>query len=128
MVEGRFEFVGNESWYRRGGPRSAWGQQPIEAGYTIEVCLLAAQFTSPEPAARYHELARAAVDWFNGRNRLGVALYDPRTGACADGLDREGASRNAGAESVICCLMGLMAAEEAGLGPASNLAGATEKA
>jgi len=128
VVDGRFEFVGNESWYRRGGPRSAWGQQPIEAGYTIEVCLLAAQFTSPEPAARYHELARAAVDWFNGRNRLGVALYDPRTGACADGLDREGASRNAGAESVICCLMGLMAAEEAGLGPASNLAGATEKA
>lgn len=118
VVDGRFEFVGNESWYRRGGPRSAWGQQPIEAGYTIEVCLLAAEVSSPERAARYRELARAAVDWFSGRNRLGVALYDPRTGACADGLDREGASRNAGAESVICCLMGLMAAQDAGLGPA----------
>ena len=37
----------------------------------------------------------------------GVALYDPATGRCADGLDRHGVSRNAGAESTICALMAL---------------------
>jgi hypothetical protein len=115
VVDGHFEFIGNETWYRRGEARASWGQQPIEAGYTVEVCLLAAALTSGAQAARYRELAQAAVAWFSGRNRLGVALYDPATGACGDGLERDGVSRNAGAESVICCLMGLLAAEQAGL-------------
>jgi glycosyltransferase involved in cell wall biosynthesis len=110
--DGRFDFVGNEGWYHRGRPRAIFGQQPIEAGYTVEVCLLAASLTDD---ARYHELARAALDWFTGRNRLGVALYDPETGACFDGLDAHGANTNAGAESCLCCLLGLLAAEEAGL-------------
>ena len=52
---------------------------------------------------------RAAVEWLLGRNRLGVALYDPATGRCADGLDRHGASGNAGGESVACALLGLLA-------------------
>jgi hypothetical protein len=38
-----------------------------------------------------------------------VQLYDPDTGRCADGLDRHGASDNAGAESTICALLALLA-------------------
>ncbi len=113
FVQGRFDFVGNEGWYSRGGQRAVFGQQPIEAGYTVEACLLAASLTSSD---RYRDLATAAVEWYTGRNRRGVALYDPATGVCIDGLDRDGPSVNAGAESVICCLLGLLAAEEAGLG------------
>jgi hypothetical protein len=115
-ADGRFDFVGNEGWYRRGGPRATYGQQPIEAGYTAEACMVAYEVTGE---VRYLALARAAVEWFLGRNRQGVALYDPATGRCVDGLDRHGVSRNAGAESVLCCLLGLLAVPSA-VGPAAE--------
>lgn len=104
---GYFDFVGNQGWYRKGQARAIFGQQPIEAGYTIETCCLAYEITGKD---FYLDMARAAVEWFLGRNRLGVGLYDFTTGACSDGLDPQGASMNQGAESVICCLLGLLAA------------------
>lgn len=103
---GRFDFVGNEGWYPRGGARATYGQQPIEAGYTAQACRTAFEVTGE---SRYLEFARSAVSWLAGHNRLGVALYEPATGACADGLERDGASRNRGAESTICCLLGMLA-------------------
>jgi len=103
---GRFDFVGNDGWQDRGGPRATYGQQPIEAGYTSQACMVAYEITGEE---RYLERAQAAVEWLLGRNRLGVALYDPETGRCADGLDRHGPSDNAGGESVVCALLGLLA-------------------
>lgn len=104
--DGHFDFVGNQGWYRRGGERAVFGQQPIEAAYTAEACLTAYEVTG-EP--RYLELARAAAEWLLGRNRLGARLYDFTTGACADGLDPQGVSLNQGAESVICGLLTLLA-------------------
>jgi glycosyltransferase involved in cell wall biosynthesis len=104
--EGHFDFVGNRGWYRRGGRRAVFGQQTIEAGYTAEACSTAYEVTGER---RYLELARAAVEWLFGRNRLRAPLYDPATGACSDGLDAHGPSMNQGAESVICCLLGLLA-------------------
>jgi hypothetical protein len=83
--DGRFDFVGNDGWQGRDGSRATFGQQPIEAGYTAQACTLAYEVTGDE---RYLERARAAVEWLLGRNRLGIALYDPATGRCADGLDR----------------------------------------
>jgi hypothetical protein len=101
---GHFDFIGNEGWYRGGGARAVLSQQPIEAGYTAEACLAAYEITgSPD----YVDMARAAAEWLLGRNRLGVRLYDPTTGACADGLDPHGPNMNQGAESVICALLGL---------------------
>lgn len=116
LTDGIFDPVGNEGWYRRGQPRARFGQQPLEAAYTIEAALCAAAMSRGGQAARYRGLARAAAAWFSGRNRLGVVLYDPATGACADGLDAGGASRNAGAESTITTLLGLIAADAGGLG------------
>jgi hypothetical protein len=102
-----FDFVGNQGWYRRGEERAVFGQQPIEAGYTAEACALAYEVTGK---AQYLATAQAAVEWLLGRNRLGVRLYDMATGACSDGIDAHGASLNQGAESVICSLLGLLAA------------------
>ncbi len=121
FLDGRLDPVGNQRWHRRGGSRSPWGQQPIEAGYTVEACLAAAAATGGARADGYRERALAAIAWFQGDNRHGTPLYDPLTGACADGLDRDGVSRNAGAESTVCCLLGLMAAEEAALGAGTAL-------
>lgn len=107
--EGRFDFVGNQGWFRRGGERPLFGQQPIEAAYTAEACLAAYKVTGEQ---RYAILARAAVEWLLGRNRLGAQLYDFATGAVADGLDPQGASMNQGAESVICGLLALLVMAE----------------
>jgi len=106
FVADRFEFVGNDGWFTRGGERATFGQQPIEAGYTVTACVAAYESTGDE---RYLQHAVAAAEWLVGRNRLGVTLYDADTGRCADGLDRHGASSNAGAESTICALLGLLA-------------------
>lgn len=100
-----FDFIGNQGWYCWGGARAVLSQQPIEAGYTSEACLLAYEITG---SSHYFDLARAAAEWLMGRNRLGARLYDPMTGACADGLDPHGPSRNQGAESVICGLLALL--------------------
>ena len=102
---GQFDFVGNEGWYSKGGPRATFGQQPIEAGLTAEACMTAYEITGVD---RYLELARAAVQWLLGCNRLAEALYDPITGRCRDGLDRQGVSDNFGAESCICALLGML--------------------
>jgi glycosyltransferase involved in cell wall biosynthesis len=107
--DGQFDFPGNRGWYRRKGTRAIFGQQPIEAGYTAEALMTAANLTQ-EP--KYFKLATAAVDWLLGRNRLGVPLYDLGTGSCADGLDSRGPSMNQGAEAVICCLLGLLSVSQ----------------
>jgi len=106
FVDQRFDFVGNDGWRHRCGPRAIYGQQPIEAGYTAEACMVAYRRTG-EP--RYLRMAEAAVRWLLGANRSGQALYDAATGRCRDGLDRHGVSSNSGAESAICALLGLLA-------------------
>ncbi len=103
--EGMFDFPGNRGWQRREGTRAIFGQQPIEAGYMAEALVTASEITLEK---RYLTLARTAVEWLLGRNRLGAALYDSTSGACADGLDPRGPSMNQGAESVICCMIGLL--------------------
>lgn len=104
--DGRFDFPGNQGWFTRDGIRARYGQQPIEAGLTARACVLAHEVTGE---LAYLERARDAAAWLLGRNRLGLALYDPATGRCADGLDRHGVSSNSGAESTICALLGLVA-------------------
>lgn len=103
--DGMFDFPGNQGWQHRHGKRAIFGQQPIEAGYTAEALMTASRITHDD---RYERLARVAVEWLLGRNRLGASLYDVNSGACADGLDPRGPSLNQGAESVICCLLGLL--------------------
>jgi hypothetical protein len=100
-----FDFIGNQGWHRYGGERAVLSQQPIEAGYTAEACLLAYEITG---SPRYLEMARASAEWLLGRNRLGARLYDATTGTCSDGLDPHGPSMNQGAESVISALLALL--------------------
>jgi len=107
--EGRFDFVGNQGWYMRGGERPVFSQQPIEAAYSAEACLAAFEITRN---SRYLDLAEASAEWLLGRNILGVRLYDLTTGACADGLDPHEPSLNSGAESTICGLLTFLVVSE----------------
>ena len=49
-----------------------------------------------------------AFNWFLGDNDLQIALYDPITGGCRDGLHPDRANENQGAESTLSFLMALL--------------------
>ncbi|MGC1581946.1 MAG: hypothetical protein WA766_10700, partial [Candidatus Acidiferrales bacterium] len=49
-----------------------------------------------------------AFNWFLGDNDLQIALYDPSTGGCRDGLHPDRANENQGAESTLSFLMALL--------------------
>ncbi len=95
--------VGNRGWYPRGGRKARWDQQPVDPGALVEACAEAYRLTGRR---RYREAARAAWEWFWGRNGRGAVMVDP-DGACRDGLGEEGPSENCGAEA---CLAYLLAA------------------
>ncbi len=111
FVNGRLELIGQGGWYPRKGPRAFFDQQPIDAEATVELCLEAYRVTGK---ARYYDLAFRAFEWFLGRNRLGLVLYDSNTGGCYDGLEPNGVNQNQGAESTISYLLSyLLLAENA---------------
>ncbi len=61
---------------------------------------------------KYAQYAGLAASWFFGNNMAGVAMYDPETGRCFDGIDGPTiwrVNRNAGAELTIEALMALLA-------------------
>jgi glycosyltransferase involved in cell wall biosynthesis len=101
---GVFRPVGNDGWYRRGGHRARFDQQPLEAQSMIEA-YVAAYAASGE--TRWADLAYGVFQWFLGRNDLSAPLWDPKTGACYDGLGPEGPNLNQGAESTLAWLLAL---------------------
>jgi hypothetical protein len=101
---GRFSPVGN-GWWPRGGEKSQFDQQPIEA----TALLLAAEAAhSATGNPKYLEAMERAYGWFLGANDLGRRIADPARGASSDGLTSTGVNTNEGAEST---LMWLTAAE-----------------
>lgn len=83
----------------------AFDQQPIEAWAMANACLTASRVTG-DPV--WTDRARAAVEWFTGRNDVGVSLYDPDQGAGYDGLEAGGVNLNCGAESTLAALGALL--------------------
>src|SRR2546428_6866056 len=81
--QGYFRSIGTNGFYRRGGTRANFDQQPIEAQATVSACLEAYRATAD---VWWYEQAQRAFDWFIGWNDLGLALYSPETGGCCDRL------------------------------------------
>lgn len=111
-ANGALDLIGHDGWYARGDVRATFDQQPIDAGCMVEA-LLVAQRAFDEP--RYGELAHVALQWFYGRNRLDVQLYDAQSGGCRDALIAQGANENQGAESTLAHLAARLAIDEAAL-------------
>lgn len=102
---GRFAPVGSRGFLRRGGPAPAFDQQPIEAHATVAACIEAFHATGD---AEWIDQARNAFDWFLGHNAVGLALADPATGGCRDGLLEDRTNDNQGAESTLAWLGALI--------------------
>jgi hypothetical protein len=103
--EGHFVPVGSQGWYPRGGVRSRFDQQPVEAQATLSACLEAYRTTGE---IRWRREAERCFEWFLGRNDLKAPLYDPATGGCRDGLHPERVNQNQGAESTLSFLLSLL--------------------
>jgi len=101
---GAFRPIGSNGFYARGKERALFDQQPIEAQATVSACIEAYHATSD---MFWVTEARRAFEWFLGRNDLGLALYDPGTGGCRDGLHVDRLSQNQGAESTLAFLLAL---------------------
>ncbi|MDO8568560.1 MAG: hypothetical protein Q7R57_07585, partial [Dehalococcoidales bacterium] len=105
MVEGRFVPIGNDGWYRRGGKRARFDQQPIEADTMIGACIEAFRITDDR---NWLDRATRSFRWFLGQNDLGVPLCDYATGECSDGLQPTGFNQNHGAESTLAWMHSLI--------------------
>lgn len=102
--KGNFRPIGSNGFYRRGGVRAVFDQQPIEAQATVSACLEAYRATSDH---WWYEQAQRAFDWFIGWNDLGQELYFPESGGCGDGLHIDRVNGNQGAESTLAFLLSL---------------------
>jgi len=102
--KGHFRPIGTNGFYRRGGIRANFDQQPIEAQAMVSACLEAYRATSD---LWWYEQAQRAFDWFIGWNDLGLELCSPKTGGCRDGLHVDRVNRNQGAESTLAFLLSL---------------------
>ena len=101
---GLFRPVGTAGFGEQRQRPRAFDQQPVEAAATIAACLTAWR---ADGEAEWKATARQAFAWFFGSNDLSVALVDPETGSCRDGLHPDRANENCGGESVVSYLLSL---------------------
>ena len=104
-TNGHFVPIGSQGFYRQGGERARFDQQPIEAAGAVSACLQAYRVTGD---TRWRSEACSAFHWFLGDNDLQLPLYDSVSGGCRDGLHPDRANENQGAESTLSFLMALL--------------------
>jgi glycosyltransferase involved in cell wall biosynthesis len=104
-TNGHFVPIGSDGFYRQGGEKARFDQQPIEAAGAVSACLQAYRVTRD---LRWRDRAWSAFNWFLGDNDLQLPLYDSVSGGCRDGLHPDRANQNQGAESTLSFLMALL--------------------
>jgi hypothetical protein len=102
FIDDVFHPIGTDGWYKKGGKRAYYDQQPIEASCMVETCMLASKIFKEN---KYIEYAHNSFDWFHGKNSLGIELVDEETYTCYDGLTPKGLNQNKGAESTLSYLL-----------------------
>src|SRR5712664_1153347 len=104
-MKSHFVPIGSHGFYSKKTEKARFDQQPIEACATVAAYLQAYRATGK---GRWRKEAWTAFNWFLGDNDLQIALYDPSTGGCRDGLHPDRANENQGAESTLSFLMALL--------------------
>ena len=93
--------IGQQGWFRRGGKRHKFDQQPEDTACMIEALKTMYTISKQE---HYQDFAKHAFRWFLGENLLGQVIYDQVTGGCYDGLGEYEVNLNEGAESTLSYL------------------------
>jgi len=104
-IKGHFVPIGSHGFYSKKTEKARFDQQPVEACAVVSASLQAYRATGK---GRWRKEAWTAFNWFLGDNDLQIALYDPTTGGCKDGLHPDRANENQGAESTLSFLMALL--------------------
>ncbi|MGB9431869.1 MAG: hypothetical protein WBQ89_06475, partial [Candidatus Acidiferrum sp.] len=104
-TKGHFLPIGSHGFYSKHTEKARFDQQPVEACAAVSAFLEAYRATGK---GRWRKEAWTAFNWFLGDNDLQIALYDPATGGCRDGLHPDRANENQGAESTLSFLMALL--------------------
>jgi glycosyltransferase involved in cell wall biosynthesis len=104
-LKGHFVPIGSHGFYSKTTEKARFDQQPVEACAMVSAALEAYRATGQ---SRWRKEAWTAFNWFLGDNDLQIALYDPTTGGCRDGLHPDRANENQGAESTLSFLMALL--------------------
>jgi len=104
--EEHLTLVGNTGWHNRDGVRAVSDEQPLDAA-SLTLAFRSAYLATGN--LRDLQKMRQSFEWFLGKNRLGIQLYDYTTGGCRDGLELSTVNENQGAESTISFLTALLA-------------------
>jgi len=97
------KLISKKGWLHKGNGRmQEGGEQPIDVSDTIQALQLFYQVFEQDG---YREKMEISFSWFLGNNHLHQLIYNPLTGGCHDGLEKENVNLNQGAESTISYLM-----------------------
>lgn len=102
---GCFRPIGSDGFYKQGGAKAKFDQQPIEAFAMVSASLDAYRVTQ-DPS--WSSEAQRVFEWFLGRNDLELPLYDSSTGGCCDGIHPDRVNQNQGAESTLAFHLALV--------------------
>ena len=102
LKDGYFSAIGNEKWYKKGGERSVFAQQPVDA---LAMVLMYHQAFHLTKDKEYLTKLFSCFMWFLGENDLRMNLFDFETKGCCDGFESYGVNRNQGAESSLAYLI-----------------------
>lgn len=108
--DNRIKIISNMGWLQKGeDSNQEGGKQPIDVTYTIQSLQLFHQVFLEDG---YREKIEIAFSWFLGNNHLNQLIYNPLTGGCHDGFEKENVNLNQSAESTICYLMARLTLEK----------------
>lgn len=109
MLDDVFVPIGNDGWYKHGGKRPLYDQQPLEAAAMVDAAADAFYATKERD---YTKIVNAAFEWYLGRNSRKTIMYNQETAGCFDGLAPDGVNMNQGAESSVSYVLARLRLEE----------------
>lgn len=112
FVDSVFQPIGTKGWYKKGGVKSNYDQQPLEASCMVEASLNIGENTGER---RYDKVAMDSFHWYYGKNFENINLINIRNFTCYDGLTQEGLNINQGAESTISYYLAYLKLKQRGL-------------
>ena len=89
------------TWYKKGSIKPKFDEQPVDAGGMIELHSEAYKINGD---LSHLNKAEISLDWFYGRNRLGMRMVSTE-GGVYDGLNENRVNPNQGAESLLSYMM-----------------------
>jgi len=107
-----FQPIGTKGWFKKGGIKPKYDQQPLEASCMVEAAIDIGEKTGEK---RYDKIAMDSFQWYYGKNTENSCLINTRNFTCYDGLTSKGLNIDQGAESTITYYLAYLKLKKRGL-------------